>query len=40
MNFLGKEDAEDNLTRITDGKIAGGLPEMTFGAGKYQGETM
>ena len=40
MNFLGKEDAEDNLMRIADGKIANELLEMTFGNEKYQGETM
>ncbi|MBD5549270.1 MAG: DEAD/DEAH box helicase family protein [Lachnospiraceae bacterium] len=40
MNFLGKEDAEDNLMRIVDGKIANELLEMTFGNEKYQGETM
>jgi len=40
MNFLGKEDAEDNLMRIADGKIANELLEMTFGSEKYQGETM
>lgn len=40
MNFLGKEDAEDNLMRISDGKIANELLEMTFGNEKYQGETM
>ena len=40
MNFLGKEDAEDNLMRIADGKVANELLEMTFGNEKYQGETM
>jgi superfamily II DNA or RNA helicase len=40
MNFLGKEDAEDNLMRIADGKIANELLEMTFGNEKYHGETM
>ena len=40
MNFLGKEDAEDNLMRIADKKIANELLEMTFGNEKYQGETM
>ena len=40
MNFLGKEDAEDNLMRISDRKIANELLEMTFGTEKYQGETM
>ena len=38
--FLGKEDAEDNLMRIADGKIANELLEMTFGNEKYHGETM
>ncbi len=40
MNFLGKEDAEDNLMRIADQKIASELLEMTFGNEKYHGETM
>lgn len=40
MNFLGKEDAEDNLMRIADGKIAEELLEMTFGNEKYHGERM
>lgn len=40
MNFLGKEDAEDNLMRVSDEKIANELLEMTFGNEKYQGETM
>ena len=40
MNFLGKEDAEDNLMRIVDGKVANELLEMTFGNEKCQGETM
>lgn len=40
MNFLGKEDAEDNLMRIVDEKIASELLEITFGNDKYQGETM
>lgn len=40
LNFLGKEDAEDNLMRIADGKIATELLELTFGNDKYQGETM
>ena len=39
-NFLGKEDAEDNLMRIADGEIANELLEMTFGNEKYHGETM
>ncbi len=40
MNFLGKEDVEDNLMRVLDGKIADELLEMIFGNGKYQSETM
>lgn len=40
MNFLGKEDAEDNLMRVVDTRIANELLEMTFGNEKYQGETM
>ena len=35
-----KEDAEDNLMRVEDGKITNELLEMTFGNEKYQGETM
>ncbi len=31
LNFLGKEDAEDNLMRVDDTKIANELLEMTFG---------
>lgn len=40
MNFLGKEDVEDNLMRIADEKIVNELLEITFGTEKYQGETM
>lgn len=40
MNFLGKEDAEDNLMRVVDTGIAEELLEMTFGNEKYRGETM
>lgn len=40
MNFLGKEDAEDNLMRIADEKIANELLEMTFGNERYHGETV
>lgn len=36
--ILGKEDAEDNLMRVADGKIANELLELTFGAKRYQGE--
>lgn len=31
MNFLGKEDAEDNLMRVRDKSIAAELMELTFG---------
>ena len=31
MDFLEKEDAEDNLMRVADKNIAGKLPELTFG---------
>ena len=31
VNFLSKEDAEDNLMRVCSGKIAEELLEMTFG---------
>ena len=31
MNFLSKEDAEDNMMRVCSGKIAEELLEMTFG---------
>ena len=31
VNFLSKEDAEDNLMRVCSGKIADELLEMTFG---------
>ena len=40
MNFLGKEDAEDNLMRIADQKIANELLELTFGNENYHGETL
>ncbi|MCM1235775.1 MAG: DEAD/DEAH box helicase family protein [Ruminococcus flavefaciens] len=40
MNFLGKEDAKDNLMRVADKNIAAELLEMTFGNRKYFGETM
>lgn len=40
MNFLGKEDSEDNLMRICNKKIAGELLELTFGKEKYNGESM
>ncbi len=34
MNFLGKEDAEDNLMRVADKNIAAELLELSFGHGK------
>ena len=34
LNFLGKEDVEDNLMRVDDAKIANELLEMTFGNGR------
>lgn len=40
MNFLGKEDAEDNLMRVSDRGIASELLEMTFGNDKYWGQRM
>ena len=40
MNFLGKEDSQDNLMRICSKSIAGELLEMTFGKGNYDGESM
>ncbi|MCD8109085.1 MAG: DEAD/DEAH box helicase family protein [Clostridiales bacterium] len=40
MNFLGKEDAEDNLMRVSDRRIAAELLEMTFGNDKHWGEMM
>lgn len=40
MNFLGKEDSEDNLMRVCSKNIASELIEMTFGKGKYDGESM
>lgn len=33
MNFLGKEDAEDNLMRVASKGIAAELLELTFGSG-------
>jgi hypothetical protein len=33
VNLLSKEDAEDNLMRVSSRKIAAELLEMTFGAG-------
>lgn len=40
MNFLGKEDSEDNLMRIYSESIATELIELTFGSDKYYGEKM
>ncbi|MCD8119814.1 MAG: DEAD/DEAH box helicase family protein [Lachnospiraceae bacterium] len=40
MNFLGKEDTEDNLMRVCNKSIAAELLEMTFGDGNYWGERM
>lgn len=34
VNFLGKEDAEDNLMRVSSQEIAAELLELTFGAVK------
>lgn len=40
VNFLGKEDSEDNLMRICSKRIASELLELTFGQEKYHGESM
>ena len=40
MNFLGKEDAEDNLMRVCSKEIAAELLELTFGTDKYFGESL
>lgn len=40
MNFLGKEDNEDNLMRVCSKTIATELLEMTFGEPKHYGEQM
>jgi superfamily II DNA or RNA helicase len=40
MNFLGKEDNEDNLMRVCSKIIAAELLEMTFGEPKNYGEQM
>lgn len=40
MNFLGKEDAEDNLMRVDSRAIAAELLELTFGRGGDDGEGM
>lgn len=34
MDFLSKEDMEDNLMRVVNGDIAAEIMEMTFGGGK------
>ena len=40
MNFLGKEDDEDNLIRVCSKDIASELMELTFTQIKYNGENM
>ena len=40
MNFLGKEDAEDNLMRVHSKGIACELLELTFGQNKASGEIL
>ena len=40
MNFLGKEDNEDNLMRVCSKTIAAELLEMTFGESKHYAEQM
>lgn len=40
LNFLGKEDAEDNLMRICSKEIAAEILELTFGKDKYFGESL
>jgi len=40
MNFLGKEDSEDNLMRVCSKEIAEELLELTFGKAEYQGEIL
>ena len=40
MNFLGKEDSEDNLMRVCSKDIAAELLELTFGQSVYNGESM
>ena len=40
LNFLGKEDNEDNLMRVCSKIIAAELLEMTFGESKHYGEQM
>jgi Uncharacterized protein conserved in bacteria len=40
VNFLGKEDAEDNLMRVCSRSIATELMELTFGRGQCERESM
>ncbi len=40
MNFLGKEDSEDNLMRVCSKEIAAELLELTFGSEKVDGESV
>ncbi|MDO4650161.1 MAG: DEAD/DEAH box helicase family protein, partial [Eubacteriales bacterium] len=40
MNFLGKEDAEDNLMRVCSEKISAELLDLTFGSNKFYGELL
>jgi DNA or RNA helicases of superfamily II len=40
VNFLGKEDVEDNLMRVRSRNIAAELMESTFGKAKCDGESM
>ncbi len=35
MNFLGKEDSEDNLIRVCSKEIAAELLELTFGKQEF-----
>lgn len=38
MNFIGKEDSEDNLMRVCSNVIATELLELTFGKRKFEAE--
>lgn len=40
LNFLGKEDAEDNLMRVISREIATELMTLTFGENEYYGENL
>ena len=40
MNFLGKEDSEDNLMRVCSKDIASELLELTFGQSASNGDSM